>query len=273
MDKYIFALALFFTACFEKVAAIFDLSRGSVTPPIITEHHLNAAKMCRNIYSVEDGENFIQSKDSGAQAIVTLDGSRAVVCFRGTDSAQEDWYSNLRLCKVPFLSRKHKNSRLQVHSGFFIGHNSIKDKVYAKLNEIVTSGGCESILFVGHSSGATLAELSAFDYTNNNNMRIEVVTFGSPKIGNAAFAKSFDATVACTRIVNNSDVIPLAPLFSGYYHVGKLVRLRNVNLATTPEVVVSMRETLANFAKLDTKEDHGIDAYIAAMRHLLKKSK
>ena len=261
---------VFFNSCIAKVSSYLKSpSFPPAAPPALTQQHLMAAKLCRDVYSAdtESSDEFIESKDTYAQATVTFDGSQAVVCFRGSDSVS-DWRSNFDMCQVPFLSRKHKDPDSHVHSGFFIGHNSVKAKIYAKLNAIVDSGKCESILFTGHSAGATLAKLCAYDFVNEKNLKLEIISFGSPKIGNAAFARNFDSDskLKCTRIVNDNDGIALAPLFSGYHHVGELIRLRNV----APNVF-SIWYALRHFARLDSVADHDIDAYIASMQHWLKK--
>ena len=231
----------------------------------LTEQHLRAAKLCRDVYcdKIESCETFV-STDTGAQATVTLDGSQAIVCFRGSDSLR-DWKINLTMFRVPFLSRKHKNTNLEVHSGFFISHNSIKAKIYTKLNAIIESGKCESILFTGHSAGV-MSAISAFDFQNDKDIPVEVVTFGAPKVGNAAFAADFNSKIKCTRIVNDNDVIVHAPLFRGYRHVGSdVIYLKNMAPA------LSLWGALVNFARLDSVADHDIDSYIANMEMCLKK--
>ena len=261
----LFAFAtVFFNTCITKVSSFFVAPSSTEVAPALTEQHLRAAKLCSDIYSedIELSDDFVESKDTYAQATVTLDGSEAIVCFRGSDSVS-DWRSNFDMCRVPFLSRKHRNPELEVHSGFFIGHNSVKAKIYAKLNALVESGKCDSILFTGHSAGATLAKMCAFDFVNDKNLELSIISFGSPKIGNAAFAQNFD--LKCTRIVNDNDGIALTPLFSGYRHVGDLIRLRNVAPAQ------SIWHALRNFARVDSVADHDIDAYIATMEHWLKK--
>lgn len=268
--RFMSYVSLFYSSCVARVSAMFVFPHAAVVHPALTDDHLKIAKLCRDVYSpdIELSDEFIESKDTGAQATVTLDGSQAIVCFRGSDSVS-DWRSNFDMCRVPFLSRKHRDPKREVHSGFFIGHNSVKAKIYAKLNAIVESGKCESILFTGHSAGATLAKLCAYDFVNDKNLRLEIISFGSPKIGNAAFAQNFDSNfeIKCTRIVNDNDGVALAPLFSGYRHVGDLIRLRNV----APSESQTLWNALRNFARLDSVADHDIDAYIATMEHWLKK--
>ena len=240
----------------------------------LTEDHLKAAKLCRDVYAhnVEASDTFVESKDTGAQATVTLSGTKAIVCFRGSDSAA-DWKTNFSVSKVPFLSRKHTKPELEVHSGFFVGHNSVKTKIYAKLNEILASGECESILFAGHSAGV-MSAISAFDFQNDKNIPVEVVTFGAPKVGNAAFAADFDQAMSCTRIVNDNDGVALAPMLCGYHHVGStVIQMENSHEGgvTAASGLKQLLFKLWSFARLDTVSDHSIDAYVANIEKCLKK--
>ena len=52
--------------------------------------------------------------------------------------------------------------------------------------------------------------------------RIDVYTFGSPRVGNAAFVDFYDRHVPNTwRHVNDEDIVPLVPpTWAGYRHVG-----------------------------------------------------
>lgn len=98
------------------------------------------------------------------------------------------------------------------------------------------------------------------------------MTFGSPKIGNAAFASDFDSKIKCTRIVNDNDGIALMPLFSGYHHVGDTIQLRNFEPGQDDgKDEKGIWHALANFAKLDSFSDHDMDSYIATMEAHLKK--
>lgn len=271
--RFFKTFSVFFNTCVTKVSAFFVVPQQIVTS-LLMPQHLEVAKLCRDVYSddIED-EKFIESSDTGAQATVTLDGTRAIVCCRGSNSIT-DWGSNFRLSRVPFISRMHSNPDLEVHCGFFAAHNSVKAKIYAKLNAIVESGKCDSILFAGHSAGATLAAISAFDFQNDKNLELEVVSLGSPKIGNAAFAAEFNSKIKCTRIVNDNDGIANSPLlrhvpfFRGYRHVGRdVIKLRNM----VPEEGQTYWNKLVNFARLDSVADHDIDNYIANMEQSLKK--
>ncbi|KAL2927885.1 Phospholipase A1-IIdelta [Bienertia sinuspersici] len=82
-----------------------------------------------------------------------------------------------------------------------------------------------SITFTGHSLGATLSILSAFDIANNltSEIPISAIIFGSPKVGNKRFKKKVDShpNLKILHVRNVIDTIPHYPArLMGYVHIG-----------------------------------------------------
>ena len=79
-----------------------------------------------------------------------------------------------------------------------------------------------TIWLVGHSLGGALAELDALFLKMNlpSSIHIKGVTYGTPRVGNPAYAAAFDAAVSdFERINNESDPIPIVPgRFLGFRH-------------------------------------------------------
>lgn len=102
------------------------------------------------------------------------------------------------------------------HWGFLRAFLSLRDCVDETLHEL-TDGFSEgySIFFVGHSLGGALATLSAADTaqrhgrgTGNDDLNVSLINFGSPRVGNRAFARQFNALVPnAFRIVNGADLV------------------------------------------------------------------
>ena len=82
------------------------------------------------------------------------------------------------------------------------------------------------MVFVGHSLGGALATLAAAGTKAVfPQLAVQCNTFGSPRVGNAAFAAYFDAVVdTSVRCVNGSDKVAKNPSL-GYAHVGGEVRV------------------------------------------------
>ena len=75
---------------------------------------------------------------------------------------------------------------------------------------------------VGHSLGGALAELDAMFFTLNlpSSVHVKAVTYGTPRVGNSAWATFFDSKVSdFVRIDNKKDPIPIMPgRFMGFAH-------------------------------------------------------
>lgn len=249
---------------------------GPGTKPRLTTDHLFAARLCRDVYdeAVESLETFVESKDTGTQATISLVDRRAIVCFRGSDEAT-DWKNNFDVGMIPFISRRHPRSEKKVHSGFFVSHNSIKGKVYKKLNSMIDSGDCESVLFCGHSLGASLSNIAIWDFDNVDEIPMEVVTFGSPRIGNKDFSEEFNKEVKCTRIVNDRDIVCQAPFtFMGYHHVGDTIHMRD-DEEVSGDLGFATKffwGFLGFFNVFEYVQDHDMDSYISSIEKCLEKS-
>lgn len=75
------------------------------------------------------------------------------------------------------------------------------------------------LLITGHSLGGSLAIFCALHLTKLG-LTPQVITFGQPRLGNAAFANVVNKVLdAPLRFTNHNDVVPHLPLESmGFYH-------------------------------------------------------
>ncbi|MCD9643807.1 hypothetical protein HAX54_031653 [Datura stramonium] len=104
---------------------------------------------------------------------------------------------------------------------------SAREQIQAKIKELRNQYKDEnlSITFTGHSLGASLATLAAFDVVENGvpDIPVSAIVFGSPQVGNKAFnerIKKF-SNLNILHVKNKIDLIPLYPsaLF-GYVNSG-----------------------------------------------------
>ncbi|XP_059067450.1 phospholipase A1-Igamma2, chloroplastic-like [Cryptomeria japonica] len=206
-----------------------------------------------------------------------------VVAWRGTQTTQE-WIQDLRDFLIPArlsykcerTSKDHgaaiaiANDGVRIETGFLscytsiISHEDSKGKsvnksarglVNAEIRRLLNVYKNEidnlSITFTGHSLGAALTTLSAYDTKNilkancYNNIPVTVFSFASPRVGNLSFAKKVeDIGLKVMRLVNKGDVVPKVPgVFMNekmgflsrwlswlpwtYFHVGVEVSLGN----------------------------------------------
>lgn len=135
--------------------------------------------------------------------------SLTVLAFRGTELDPRDWATDLDALLIPWAPGG------QVHQGFAEALDATWDAVAAALGSVTGR-----LLYTGHSLGAALATLAASRWSPH-----ALYTFGSPRVGDAAFA---DATAALNhhRYANCCDVVcRLPPAALTYRHTGPVAYL------------------------------------------------
>lgn len=180
-----------------------------------------------------DHVEYLSGKIHGGQAIAALQksGTDALIAFRGTQPDNiTDIAIDLDIPRSPWPEGG------TVHSGFALAFEELWDDVRAWH----ARAGQRHTLIAGHSMGAGLATLCATRINPGT-----LVTIGSSRIGDAAFASLF-GNVEVHRFVGCCDVVTSLPseLF-GFVHVGERRYIdRNGVELTDPsrEVIADDRE-------------------------------
>ncbi|VVB03386.1 unnamed protein product [Arabis nemorensis] len=144
-----------------------------------------------------------------------------VISFRGTATCLE-WLENLRatLTHLPDGPTGPSNSVPMVESGFLSlytsGAHSLRDMVREEISRLLQSYGDEplSLTITGHSLGAAIATLAAYDIktTFKRAPMVTVISFGGPRVGNRSFRRLLEKQgTKVLRIVNSDDVITKVP--------------------------------------------------------------
>lgn len=222
-----------------------------------------AAAACIGAYSPENAPEFGYLRDYGwkivphkvkkgkleANFIVAKNKTRRgrdvyIVAFRGSAS-KSDWTVNLNTDKVPYGGRSleefieyaghsEKDKTVpMVHKGFNDYVNTVLETMVdtnddgideVLFNEILANTDTR-VLLTGHSLGGAVATLLAERLVSMgiDKDRVPVITFGTPAIGNAAFAEVYGDKIDLRRITNNADPVPgsLQTFFGGYKQFGK----------------------------------------------------
>lgn len=151
---------------------------------------------------------------NGSAGFVAVCRDRVMVAFRGTEEHDKaDWGHDLDIGLVPRLGGR-------VHEGFSNSLDSLWPQMSAESKRLVTEEE-RPVFLTGHSMGGAMATLAALELANDGITPRAVYTYGSPPVGDAAFAAAYDKAVPGThRVVNQTDDVPrlLAP---GYEHVGE----------------------------------------------------
>lgn len=147
------------------------------------------------------------------QAFSVATDSIAVLVFRGTDSF-EDALTDMR-CDLMRIGHG------SVHRGFADALEAVWVAIAQHLPDVLRG---QALYLTGHSLGAAVATLCAYRLTMLGVPVAGLYTYGSPRVGDATFARFFDACMPETyRIVNNNDIVCRVPLLAQQYsHVGRL---------------------------------------------------
>ncbi|TFE23546.1 lipase family protein [Cohnella luojiensis] len=132
--------------------------------------------------------------------------THAIVAFRGTSSTT-DGVSDARASQTRFKCMRNAG---QTHRGFSDIYYSARESILDALEKLSTN---KAVYITGHSLGGALATLCALDVVNNSAFRPPVVyTFGSPRVGDYQFAKSYESKIdESYRVHNRFDVVTHLP--------------------------------------------------------------
>ena len=154
--------------------------------------------------------------------MVTLDHSRqlTVITFRGTVS-DVDWQTDLDFI---FHDASDICEDCWVHSGFLDSWMAVKSSVLGTWNGLQTKYGNYKTVVAGHSLGGALGQICATSLKNARpNATISLYTYGSPRVGNEAFASFMEAAFGANnhRATHLNDPVPRQPPRSiGFDHAG-----------------------------------------------------
>ncbi|KAL0397667.1 UNVERIFIED_CONTAM: Phospholipase A(1) DAD1, chloroplastic [Sesamum calycinum] len=154
-----------------------------------------------------------------------------VIAFRGTATGLE-WLENLRATLTPLPNGdsdwncdSDSDCEPMVESGFLSLYTSsdgnrpsLQTLVREEIARILEKHGDEELSFTitGHSLGAALATLAAYDIkqTFKNSPLVTVISFAGPRVGNWSFRCHLEEQgTKVLRIVNSDDLITKVPGF------------------------------------------------------------
>ena len=137
-------------------------------------------------------------------------GKVLLIAIRGTLS-NEGWMSDIMFQQKP--SKVFNNNKdILVHRGFNDLYSSMRQQLIKIVYSLYNSGEINRVVMTGHSLGASMALLAAYDISKivgRNN--IVLYTIGCPRTGNVNFAKELQKKYTHYRIQNMADIIPLVP--------------------------------------------------------------
>lgn len=224
---------------------------------------------------------------SDIAALVLMTSNLAIVAFRGTVP------TNLHSIRRNFQSALIDRDFYRIHRGFAVGLDAIWGRV-ANYLAAHYQGRLKNprLILTGHSQGgalATIASVAAFNRFLDSPgeardkllMPRELVTFGTPRCGDASFAGSLRQLANVTgvrvaRYCNSGDPIPWVPPWSqGYRHGVKEIYLtQSGEIATGQSPITHLWHTLVHrvaasrWLSGDSIKCHRISSYVAKLEAL-----
>ena len=155
------------------------------------------------------------------------------IIFKGTtDNIHLEYNLKLKLKSINFLN----NDKIKIHTGFY--EQIFKGRIYNKIIKYLKTLDLNNyfIFCGGHSLGGVMSTLFGFfaSYIFTKN-KIIIISYGSCRIGNKYFRKSFEKreNIICYRIINEGDIIIKLPIIN-YEHVGIPIKLNLIENNLNP---------------------------------------
>jgi hypothetical protein len=218
-----------------------------------------------------------------------------LLVFRGTlvarpEDGQDRWDTMLGGMVFNFAFAQTDGYGGRVHRGFAAALEGIWQPLTAKLRQLGDS--TRRLVITGHSKGAALATLAGWRFHQEGRPVEAVYTFGSPRVGNDAFAEHYP--VPLYRFEHRDDPVPHLPPpprlarqlepFLGtwvsanvdYRHAGELFFLdwsgKLVSAQTTRMLLSTVRGARLLVAlfrnRAQALAEHSCEAYAEALRAL-----
>ena len=198
----------------------------------------------------------IQDQRTDTECFVAVGEEFVTVAFRGTETGLRrndpdfrhiflDLLTDAKARLVPFGAGAGK-----VHDGFLAAYNSVEARLKGALAGLDTG---LPVWFTGHSLGAAIATLAAARAD-----RIQgLYTYGSPRVGDVAFAQAFSRKFAGMggerhfRFVHDNDVVTVVPPNGLYRHVGSLKHIDSGGrISDDPTALALLSDTFRDLANM-----------------------
>jgi Lipase (class 3) len=210
------------------------------------------------------------------EAVVAEDPGVIVVGIAGTESVM-DAVADLRARLVDpadlydggwlGCTKGASCTHIQVHSGFIrCAHEIYWSFVRPKLREALQRSS-RPVQVVGHSLGGAVAQLLAAQVETDMGVEVdEVVTFGSPRVGDASWQHAYEDLLdrATHRWIAEDDPVPHLPSRQVWNGAGQQHRFTDTLDPRTWAPIYSYRLDVGSFDWSSDTGDHSLDDSYAA---------
>ncbi|KAJ9060596.1 hypothetical protein DSO57_1029117 [Entomophthora muscae] len=149
-----------------------------------------------------------------------------VVSYRGSSNLN-NWINNAMVILVPFDLAEVKNcsikNRLLVHRGFQIMARSLFTQTRSTVVSLLAQYKDYKVAITGHSAGGAIATLVTVGLGASGAVKYKdmtLVTFGQPRVGDAAFTTYMNSQpLTAARVTNGVDPVNILPTQEmGFHH-------------------------------------------------------
>jgi hypothetical protein len=221
-------------------------------------------------YLAQDGwqiDHYVQAQGhTGARFLIAKkehpgDAPEYLIAIVGTEN-NKDLKTDLKVDKIYFAGSNTEeftvnankkdvpNTEPKVHKGFnefiqAVPSAVLRNPRHSRLSlpDLLMADKNAKVYLTGHSLGGAAATLVGARLLSMgiNPEQIEVITFGAPAVGNAAFAAKFEPILHLTRIVNAGDPVTgvLQTLVGGYQQFGREIKWTSPDTVGDPHKLVS----------------------------------
>ncbi|CAG8980583.1 hypothetical protein HYALB_00002581, partial [Hymenoscyphus albidus] len=179
------------------------------------------------------------------KGFVALDHAKSlvVVAFSGSGASIRNWLTDFNIIQTPFKIANCNDC--YTHSGFGSGWAQRRTIVINAVKSALAANPTYSLIITGHSIGGGVASLAGAELRTLG-YPADIYIYGSPRAGNAAFAKFVTAQEPSLgsnyRVTHINDPVPqIIPDWIGYEHVSPEYWLSTGNATTqtyTPSDIV-----------------------------------
>lgn len=145
-----------------------------------------------------------------------------IVSFRGSSNTM-NWLDNLQ---VSHCNPYQTFSSVSVEKGFYKALSFVREPLYDNIYKMMGMCSQCTLLITGHSLGGALSTLAAFELVHQEQKirpeNIQLITFGSPRVGNDEFKELMQSISKSWRITHYYDIVPHVPEeFLKYIHISQ----------------------------------------------------
>jgi predicted lipase len=162
-------------------------------------------------------------ENGGVRVLNAIDHEREkiIISFRGSSNIH-NWIDNIQ---ISHINPYDDYADVSVDKGFYKALNYVKEPVYNFINNMQSTYSNYNILITGHSLGGALSTLASFEIIYINGIKpenVELITFGSPRVGNNVFKKYMLPLGLSWRTTHYYDIVPHVPEeFLDYIHISQ----------------------------------------------------